>query len=229
MNKNQFLFCIAALLVAALSCQIPSGETQPAQVAAEDTPSAALTRTSPESPGNAAAITSTYLPVVTEDEFPSGDLIQPADLTYLGAFRLPGGDDPPLTFAYGGNAMTFNPDGDSGNGSLFIMGHDRQPWGGLPDGGQVAEISIPAPVISTNLDDLNTANFVQNFTNVAAGYFTNLEELPRIGMTYLNNSATGPKIHLSWEQHHKPDTPHPTFAWFNIQNPFVFPSFKVPT
>src|SRR5512145_1886646 len=44
---------------------------------------------------------------------PSGNLITPDDLEYLGAFRLPGEDEPPQTFAYGGNAMTFNPDGDS--------------------------------------------------------------------------------------------------------------------
>ena len=52
---------------------------------------------------------------------PSGDALDAADIEYLGAFRLPGGDEPPLTFAYGGNAMTFNPD----NNSLFISGHDR--------------------------------------------------------------------------------------------------------
>lgn len=74
---------------------------------------------------------------------------------------------------------------------------------------------LPTPVDSKNLNDLNTAEFIQDFANVAAGYFSDLEELPRIGMTYLNNAVTGPKIHLSWGQHHKPDTPHPTYAWFN--------------
>jgi hypothetical protein len=143
------------------------------------------------------------------------NLIQPADFIYRGVFRLPGGDDPPKTFAYGGNAMTFNPEGDSGKGSLFIIGHDRQPWGGLPDGGQVAEVSIPTPVHSKDLNALNTARFIQNFSNIASGYFTDLEELPRIGMAYHKNAVTGPKIHLSWGQHHKPDTPNPTYAWFN--------------
>jgi hypothetical protein len=146
---------------------------------------------------------------------PSGDLVQPGDLSYLGAFRLPGGDTPPQTFAYGGNAMTFNPDGDAGNGSLFIMGHDRQADGGLPDGGQVAELRIPEPVDADHVSDLNTAEFIQNFANVAAGYFTELEEQPRTGMTYLNHALTGPKIHISWGQHHEPDTPLPTYAWFN--------------
>ncbi|GEM_PF-4081268 len=51
---------------------------------------------------------------------PSGDVVNPADIEYIGAFRLPGGDEPPRTFAYGGNAMTFNPDGDPG-GALQAM------------------------------------------------------------------------------------------------------------
>ncbi len=149
-----------------------------------------------------------------------GDLVQPADFEYLGAFRLPGGDTPPETFAYGGNAMTVNPNGNSGAGSLYVMGHDRQD-GGLPDGGQVAEISIPIPVVSNNPGELNTAAFIQNFSNVAAGYFTDLVELPRIGMAYLDHPTAGAKIHLGWGQHHAPDTPHPTYAWFNpeLSNP----------
>ena len=89
----------------------------------------------------------------------SGDLVSPDDFEYLGAFRLPGGEDRPQTFAYGGNAMTYNPDGNS----LFIMGHDRMPYGDLPDGNQVAEISIPKPVISKNIEDLNTADLSKNF------------------------------------------------------------------
>jgi hypothetical protein len=37
----------------------------------------------------------------------------------------PAGWSIPQTFAYGGNAMTFNPDGNS----LFVMSHDRMPYG----------------------------------------------------------------------------------------------------
>ena len=136
----------------------------------------------------------------------AGLLVQPNDLTYLGAFRLPGGDTPPQTFAYGGNAMTFNPDGDSTNtdqypGSLFVMGHDRQAWGSLPDGNQVAELTIPVPVNSGNLEDLPYATFIQSFHDVATGYFHDLDEIPKVGMQYLNHSDTGPKIHLCWGRH----------------------------
>ena len=118
-------------------------------------------------------------------------------MTYLGAFRLPGGEDPPLTFAYGGNAMTYNPD----HNTLFITGHDRIAYGGLPDGDQIAELSIPTPLISTNLDDLPYAAFVQDFHNPLAGQFTNLEEIPKLGLQYLNHPATGPLLHVAWGQH----------------------------
>jgi len=150
----------------------------------------------------------------------SGRRIEPSAFKYLGAFRLPGGNIPPRTFAYGGNAMTFNPDGDPGGsadgfpGSLFIMGHDRQAWGTLPDGNQVAEVKIPAPTISKNLKTLPQAAFIQGFHDVAFGHFSELEEIPRVGMHYLNHPATGPKIHLCWGQHMQFDETA-SHAWFN--------------
>ncbi len=150
---------------------------------------------------------------------PPGALIQPEDLVYLGAFRLPDDGDPPRTFEYGGNAMTFNPDGDPANrdsypGALFVMGHDRLAYGGLPDGNQVAEVSIPEPVIAGNPADLPQAAFIQGFHDVTAGYFRELEEIPKAGMQYLNHPATGPKIHLAWGQHLQP-ADVPSHAWFN--------------
>lgn len=150
---------------------------------------------------------------------PAG-LVQPADLVYLGAFRLPGGDDRPLTFAYGGNAMTFRPGGDPGSppdgfpGSLFVMGHDRLAYGELPDGNQVAEVSIPAPAVAASVDLLPTAAFLQGFADVAVGFFTTLDEVPTAGMQYLDHPATGERIHLAWGQHFQPDVPTPSHAWF---------------
>ncbi len=172
----------------------------------------------PQSPEQATPSPSNYLPIVPKSD---AGLVQPADLEYLGAFRLPAGGDRPLTFSYGGGAMTFNPNGDPGGGSdgfpgsLFIMGHDRLPYGELPNGNQVAELGIPAPVISGDLNDLNTATFVQPFQDVAAGHFTALEELPRTAMLYLDHPATGPKIHLAWGQHLQPDPPAASHGWFD--------------
>jgi hypothetical protein len=164
-----------------------------------------------------------YLPLVTQSSpsTPTPQRLQPGDFQYLGAFRLPDDADRPRTFAYGGNAMTFNPNGDpagSGDGfpgSLFIMGHNRLPYGELPDGNQVAEVSLPAPISTTVVSNLNQAAFLQEFRNVAAGFFTGLDEIPRVGMQYLDTPATGPKIHLAWGQHLQPETPVASHAWFN--------------
>ena len=152
---------------------------------------------------------------------PSSEVVRPEDIQYIGAFRLPGDGDRPLTFAYGGSGMTFYPDGDPSGpddgfpGSLFIVGHDRLPYGELPDGSQVAEISIPTPLDSSQLENLPYGEFVQEFHDVAEGYFANLEEIPRIGMVYLDSPATGPLIHLAWGQHLQPDQPLASHAWFS--------------
>jgi hypothetical protein len=147
-------------------------------------------------------------------------LVQPADFEYLGAFRLPGGETPPETFAYGGEAMTFNPDGDpSGEndgfpGSLFIVGHESIAVD-LPDGNQVAEVTIPEPVDSKTPEALSQADFIQDFSVVTNGFFTGMEEIPRIGMAYLDAPETGPKIHFSRGQHLYADLTVPTHAWFD--------------
>jgi hypothetical protein len=151
---------------------------------------------------------------------PPGDVISADVLEYVGAFRLPGREDPPRTFAYGGNAMTFNPDGDLSGaadgypGSLFVMGHDRIAYGGVPDGNQLAEINIPAPIVSRDIEDLNTAEFIQEFADVTKGHFTELEEIPKVGLQYLNRPETGPKIHIAWGQHLQPQE-FPSHGWFN--------------
>ena len=170
-------------------------------------------------PAAAAATPAIYLPIVTRPAVVT--IAQPEDFAYLGAFRLPGSDERPQTFAYGGNAMTFNPNGDPSGagdgfpGSLFITGHDRLAYGELPNGSQIAEISIPQPALSGNVSSLNQGTFLQDFHDVTAGYFHEMEELPRIGIEYLDAPATGPLIHIAWGQHFQPDPPVGTHAWIN--------------
>ena len=148
-------------------------------------------------------------------------LVQPEDFAYLGAFRLPGGDDRPQTFAYGGTAVTHNPNGDPSGasdgypGSLYVMGHVRLPYGELPDGNQIAEITIPAPARSKDPGALPQAEFVQPFRDAARGLFTEYAEIPRTGMEYLDTPETGPKIHLCWGQHIQEGAQDPTHAWID--------------
>ena len=144
--------------------------------------------------------------------------LQPEDLRYLGAFRLPEVGERPFTFAWGGNAMTYRPAGDRQPddgalpGSLFVVGHDRMAYI-LPDGNLVAEVSIPRPVIADVPGDLPVARFLQPFADVAAGQFIDLVELPRVGMEYLDTPETGPLIHLAWGQHMQPTPGGPSHAW----------------
>ena len=171
-------------------------------------------------PSSHQATSLVFLPLVVKNSTLS-QRIQPEDLTYLGAFRLPDDGARPRTFEYGGSAMTFNPNGDAAGasdgfpGSLFIMGHERMPYGEPPDGNQVAEVNIPTPSKSRNLSELPQANFLQGFRNVAAGWFGGLDEIPRVGMQYLSTSATGAKIHLAWGQHLQPELPVASHAWFD--------------
>ena len=133
------------------------------------------------------------------DRSTSGQLIQPNDLVYQGAFRLPEGSNG-SDWGYSGYAMTYYPDGDPGGpadgypGSIFGLGHDHHQY--------ISEISIPMPVISKDLGQLNTATTLQGFQDITGGMFGYLE-IPRAGLEYL--PAQGPqttgKLHFCWGQH----------------------------
>ena len=130
------------------------------------------------------------------------DLIQPSDLRYLGAFRLPGGShgSEVKNWAYGGHAMTYLPDGDPSGpddgypGSLIASGHAWEH--------QFSEISIPVPVVSQskNPNDLNTAATLQEFHDILlVGHL----EIPRVGLALIpaQGSGTEEKLHFCWGAH----------------------------
>ena len=93
-------------------------------------------------------------------------LFNPSGIEYKGAFTLP------ESFAYGGDALSYNPNGDGGQsgggstdgyaGSLYISDIN------LPDHGFCAEVTIPAPLISVshNIDDLNEVSIIQSAFNI---------------------------------------------------------------
>jgi len=134
---------------------------------------------------------------------PTGRL-QPSDLVYRGAFRLPDGSGG-SSWEYSGDAMAYRPDGDPAGpadgfpGSLYGIGHDWQKY--------VSEISIPVPVVSAgrNPEELNTAGTLQPFTDVRAGVgsLDVLQEMPCVGMAYLPAQAgqTSAKLYLCWGIH----------------------------
>lgn len=144
-----------------------------------------------------------------------GQRIQPADLVYLGAFRLPDGSNG-TDWTYSGYGMTHYPGGDPTGpddgypGSLFAIGNDQQQL--------VSEISIPAPVISPtkNVNDLPTATTLQPFRDITGGMFGPLE-LPRADLEYLpaQGSQTSGKIHFCWGQHFQFDQV-PSHGWCEL-------------
>jgi len=146
--------------------------------------------------------------------------LQASDFTYLGAFRLPDTGKPrPQMFDYGGNGMAFNPKGDpkGGNdgfpGSLIMTGHERIS-GEVPNGDQLAEVAIPGPVKSKDLGALKTAKMLNGFIDTFARRFVNRQEIPTVGLAYLDRPETGAKIHVTFGQHVE-EEPNPTHAWFD--------------
>ncbi|MCX6582424.1 MAG: hypothetical protein NT166_19810 [Candidatus Aminicenantes bacterium] len=141
--------------------------------------------------------------------------IQPADLIYLGAFRLPEGEPGPevKTWNYGGTAMTYYPNGDPNGphdgfpGSLFAASHEWEH--------QVSEISIPAPVISAakNLDALHTATTLQGFHDI---FNVKNLEIPRTDLEYLpkQGSQTSGKLYFCRGAHFQEDNDL-THGWFH--------------
>ncbi len=129
-----------------------------------------------------------------------GDLIRPEDLIYLGAFRLPD-DSGGMGWDYSGHGLTYYAAGDPMGeddgfaGSLFMVGHDQQLY--------VGEISIPAPIISENLDDLNTASTLQPLTDISGGLDFEAMAIPRMGIEVLPpmGDQVGDKLHFAIGQH----------------------------
>jgi hypothetical protein len=149
--------------------------------------------------------------------------LQPSDLVYKGAFRLPSGTQGSTVKAWwwGGFAMTYYPDGDPSGaddgypGSIYGAGHAWEH--------QVSEVSIPVPVISTskNLSDLNTAGTLQSFRDI---FDVSTVEQPRTGLSYLpkQGSQTTGKLYFCWGGH-LVESGHLTHGWceLNLSNPQI--------
>jgi hypothetical protein len=142
------------------------------------------------------------------------DRIMPDDLEYLGAFRLPDTSGT-SNWEYSGQGLTCYPSGDPSGpndgfpGSLFGFGHDQQML--------VSEISVPVPVISKNLEDLNTAETLQPFADITGGNLNiGEQQLPVADLEYLP-SQTGNekgKLHFAFGQHFQ--SFEPSHGWSNL-------------
>lgn len=149
-----------------------------------------------------------------------GSLIDPADLVYQGAFRLPEPADwnqEENSWSWGGRAMTYYPGGDADGqsdgypGSIFGTGHEQYQY--------ICELSIPEPVISATKDlgELNMAENLQDFRDIKGDMFGELE-LPRAGLEYLpkQGSQSEDKLYYTWGQHMQELDSGPSHGWFDL-------------
>lgn len=141
--------------------------------------------------------------------------LQPSDLVYRGAFRLPDGPEE-HDWAWSGQALAYRPDGDPDGpddgcpGSLFGTGHAWHTW--------VSEISIPRPVVSAtrNLAELNTAGTLQKFADIRGELYKGRDlEQPRAGLAYLpaQGRQTSGKLYFCWAAHMGQGNMEPTHGW----------------
>jgi beta-lactamase superfamily II metal-dependent hydrolase len=173
--------------------------------------------------GSVSVLPPTPTPITSER------LVQPTDLTYLGAFRLPDGPEE-IGWGYSGAAMTYYPHGDSAGsadgypGSIFATGHDWNQY--------VSEISIPVPIISPDKDvkDLNTATTLQDFQNIRGDLFGEFE-IPRAGLEYLpaQGEQTTDKLYFCWAQHMGEAEANPSHGWceLDLSNPQTAGAWRI--
>jgi hypothetical protein len=150
------------------------------------------------------------------DPSPSARL-QPQDLAYQGAFRLPAGSNG-CDWSWSGEALAYIPDGDPGGpddgcpGSLFGTGHNWLQW--------ISEIAIPAPVIaaSRRLGELPVASTLQPFADIRAGLFAWPLEIPRAGLAYLpaQSGQSSGKLYFAWAQHMGETETNPSHGWAGL-------------
>jgi hypothetical protein len=203
------LVCLALLL---FGCLAPGPATGP-------TPAEAQRGAPDREETPLAASPTVYLPAVHNQH--AAGLIQPTDLHYEGAFRLPPSPGTPedVGWEWGGTALAYRADGDPEGpadgypGSLIAAGHEHTQY--------VSEVEIPVPVLSARKDpiDLNVARTLQNFANVRGSLYDGLDwEMPRVGLAVAQN-----KLHFCWSTHAPgdPEETGPTHGWceLDLANP----------
>lgn len=126
-------------------------------------------------------------------------IIPHKDLTYMGAFQLPQGNQGVSSYGYGGLGMTWNPAGNGGAGSLFISAN--------PQYQGIGEVSIPAlkTVTMSTINTLNTATALQSVTDITNGalasYYTTTGHgatIPSISITYIPAKGAMSSPRLFW-------------------------------
>jgi len=169
-----------------------------------------ITTTTTSIEAESTTTTSSPMSTTTVTIIPS-DHLQPSDLTYQGAFRLPSDCN------WGSRGLSYYPAGNGGLGSLLVTGFDQ-------NAPEFAQVSIPEPTTPANWQDLPEAIMLTSMTNFDGGllsqYDTEYESFSEhtvvSGIAYVpqRGSQTSDKIYGSIDFWYGViDESHPTI-WF---------------
>jgi hypothetical protein len=147
-------------------------------------------------------------------------LVQPNSWTYRGAFRLPD------AFLWGGEAMTFYPNGDGGPGgsgaadgypgSLFVTNVNQREFG------FVGQAGIPAPAISVtkNWEELPFATVLQEPVDIRPANVNAWGDYIDIWRTGLTYEADESRLYSAWSVHYTvTDEKHACLSCCTADNP----------
>ncbi len=222
--RNHILVCI---LLLSLGCTFLTSRIAPTDESTLGAPTSAPPTATQPAVARPTTTPAATQPGVVEPTTPpampiAGELIQPSDLEYLGAFRLPEGAPPEIGWGYSGAAMAYYPGGDPDGGddgfpgSIFATGHNWNQY--------ISEISIPVPLPGVDLNALNVATTLQEFQNIRGNLFDHLDfEVPRAALAILppQGEQASDKLYFCWHQHMGEGDTFPTHGWseLNLANP----------
>ena len=110
-------------------------------------------------------------------------LLSSGGLEYVGGFRLPAETVNGVSFSYGGQAVAYDPS----TNSLFISSN-----------GYVAEVSIPTPVNSSDVNAMPFASFLQPFEDPTEGHLRDVYhgDVKMDSLMVYGNRLYGTGLHL---------------------------------
>ncbi len=175
-------------------------------VACQPTTTTTTTTTTGSETTTTSPVSTTTVTIVPSER------LQPSDLNYQGAFRLP----PECN--WGSRGLSYYPAGNGGAGSLLVTGFDQNPP-------EFAQVSIPEPSTAADWMDLPEATMLTPMTNfdggLVASYDSQYESFSEhtvvSGIAYVpqRGSQTSDKIYGSIDFWYGViDQSHPTI-WFS--------------
>ncbi len=170
-----------------------------------------LTTTTTTTTEPASTTTTGHVSTTTVTVIPS-DRLQPSDLTYQGAFRLPSDCN------WGSRGLSYYSAGNGGLGSLLVTGFDQ-------NAPEFAQVSVPEPGTATDWQELPESTMLTSMTNFDGGlvsrydaeYESFSEHTVASGIAYVpqRGSQTSDKLYGSIDFWYGViDESHPTI-WFS--------------